>query len=214
MSLLNIVKRSVARPTLPILLLPLLMVLSPGCETFQSSSTNVSGATASSGTSEVLSPELMNVGDRVRVIITDIPSPPPAIDMQIPDSGNLVLHLNQEFLFAGRKKTELEREIQQHYRSKGFYNNVVVNIEVLPRPVNVGGQVRNPGTLQHHSQMTLTRAIDGVGGLTDFANKRNITVTRLNGKKEQVNYNRALRDPSADIKILPGDQIFVRRTVW
>ncbi len=187
------------------------LVFNLGCESLNTGTTNTPRPSVDEGNP---SSDRLNKGDRIRIMISDIPSPPPMIDMQIPESGKLVLHLNQEFQFAGKNRNELEREIRSHYIQKGYYNNIIVNIEVLARPVTVGGQVRTPGVLQYHSQMTVLRAIDGSGGFTDFANRRKVMVTRLSGEKFTVNCIRALEDPSLDLRIFPGDQIHVKKSVW
>lgn len=186
-----------------------LMALATGCESMRPG-----GGGASLTGDDVESADRLNVGDRVRVMITDIPSPPPVIEQLIPESGKLLLHLNQEFQFAGRRRNELEREIQKHYIDKQYYHRIVVNIEVMPRPVTVGGEVRSPGVLQYHGQMTVTKAIDGAGGFTEYAAKRRVRITRLNGQQLTVNCVRALRNPSSDLRIYPGDKVHVDRSIW
>jgi protein involved in polysaccharide export with SLBB domain len=186
-----------------------LLAMGSGCGTVGTRNVSSGGGAADDETADRL-----NVGDRVRVVISDIPVPPPVIEQMIPESGKLVLHLDQEFDFAGKKRNELEREIQRHYIDKKFYNRVVVNIEVLARPVTVGGEVRIPGVLQYHSQMTVTKAIDGAGGFTEFANRRKVRVTRLSGKQETVNCVAAIRNPNADLWVYPGDKITVERSIW
>lgn len=187
-----------------------LLLANLGCETLNPGG----GAAGAAQSASDYTSDILNVGDKVRVIISDIPSPPTPIDQAIPDNGKLVLHLNKEFQFAGKKRDLLEKEIRQLYIDQGLYNNIVVNIEVLPRPVTVGGEVRTPGTLQHHTQMTLTRAIYGAGGFAEFADKKRVVVTRLDGRQVTVNCVKALRNPASDIKIFPGDQIHVPRGIF
>ncbi len=157
--------------------------------------------------------DTLNVGDKVRVIFSDTSQPIPLIEQQIPDSGKLTLHLNQVFDFAGQRRDVLERAIQEHYINKGFYKTIVVTIEVPPRPISVGGEVRAPGNYTHQGQMTVLKAIDAAGGFTEYADRRKVRVTRLGTAKQiLVNCKSALENPSQDIPVYPGDKIYVRRS--
>jgi protein involved in polysaccharide export with SLBB domain len=57
----------------------------------------------------------------------------------------------------------------------------------------------------------LRTAIENVGGLDDFGNKKGVRLIR-DGKIIQVyNLKDLEKDPSKDPKLLPGDQVFVRK---
>jgi hypothetical protein len=79
-----------------------------GCETIeQAPKPNASGvADTSEGDNDT-----MRAGDRVRVILYDIPTPPPAVEQVIPENGILSLHMNVEYKFAGKKRADAEKEI-------------------------------------------------------------------------------------------------------
>jgi len=56
------------------------------------------------------------------------------------------------------------------------------------------------------------KAISVAGGFTEFANKTNVEVTRINGEKPIiVDCKKALRIHKLDIPIYPGDHVFVRK---
>jgi len=157
--------------------------------------------------------DLLNVGDKVRVIF-DIPSsatPPPATEMQIPENGWLTLHLAHKFNFKGQRRNVLEQEIRDFYIDKGLYRIINVTIEVLPRPISVGGEVRVPRDYTHQGQLTVLKAIDMAGGFTEFANRRKVKIIR-GGKTIVVNCKKAIDDPGKyDVPIFPGDSINVPR---
>ncbi len=160
-----------------------------------------------------LSNDILNVGDKVRVVF-DIPAtatPPATTEMQIPENGDLTLHLGHKFNFKGKRRDVLEQEIRDFYIDKGLYRIINVTIEVLPRPITVGGEVRNPNTFAHQGQMTVLKAIDTAGGFTEFANRRKVIIIR-GGKTITVNCKKAIDDPAKyDVSVFPGDSINVKR---
>jgi len=164
----------------------------------------------------VKSIDILNVGDKVRVVF-DIPATatlPATTEMQIPENGELTLHLGHKFNFKGKRRNVLEQEIRDFYIDKGLYRIINVTIEVLPRPITVGGEVRNPNTFPHQGQMTVLKAIDTAGGFTEFANRRQVKIIR-EGKTIVVNCKKAVDDPAKyDVSIFPGDSINVKRGIW
>lgn len=160
-----------------------------------------------------LTDEYLNVGDRVKIIYSDIPNVVAPTEQQIPTNRKIVLHLNLEVEFVGKTKTELEREIRDLYINKGYYKNINIAIEVPLRPISIGGEVRAPSTYAHQANLTLTKAINMAGGFTEYAYRKKIHVFRSDGTKFDVDYRRAVKDPAADKPIYPGDRIHVDRSV-
>jgi len=74
------------------------------------------------------------------------------------------------------------------------------------------GEVRAPGPKTYLGITTVTKAIGAAGGLTDFASKRRIYLTRANGTKLKINYKKAIADPKADPQVFPGDAVNVERS--
>lgn len=175
-----------------------------------------SGRSLAEEKAAVKSNDILNVGDKIRVVF-DIPAtatPPATTEMQIPENGELTLHLGHKFNFKGKRRNVLEQEIRDFYIDKGLYRIINVTIEVLPRPITVGGEVRNPNTFPHQGQMTVLKAIDTAGGFTEFANRRKVKIIR-EGKTIVVNCKKAVDDPAKyDVSIFPGDSINVKRGFW
>ncbi|KAB2675253.1 MAG: hypothetical protein DVB31_00795 [Verrucomicrobia bacterium] len=159
------------------------------------------------------SSDTLNVGDRVRVVFSDIPTVVPPLEMQIPDGGELTLHLGHRFMFKGKRRDVLEQEIRDFYIDKGLYRIINVTIEVPPRQISVGGEVRSPGNYPHSGQLTVLKAIDMAGGFTEFSNRRKVKIIR-DGKSIIVNCNKAVDDPEKyDKPIFPGDKVQVTRSI-
>ena len=155
--------------------------------------------------------DVLNVGDRVKVVYIDVQVSP--AELQIPESGELTLHLGHKFMFKGKRRDTLEQEIRNYYIDNGLYRNIGVTIEVPARPLSVGGEVRSPGNYPHTGPLTVLKAIDMAGGFTEYAKKRGVQILR-NGKTLTVNCIKALKDPAKyDMPVYPGDKINVPRSI-
>ncbi len=160
--------------------------------------------------------DVLRMGDSISVIYSDIPSPPAASTQQIREDGKITLHLNYTVVAAGKTRGDLEREIRDLYviREK-VYRDITIAIQTATRFVSVGGEVRTPGALPHNGDLTVLKVINAAGGFTDFAKKTSVVVTRASDKSQiTVNCNRALKDPSRDLPVFPGDVVFVKKSIW
>ena len=163
------------------------------------------------GATNILSSDILNVGDKVRVAFGDITDPPAPLDTQIPESGMVTLHLGHKFRFAGERRDQLETKIRDYYLTNGLYRVITVSIEVPARPITVGGEVRLPNNYPHPGKLTILKAIDLAGGFNDFADRRKVRIIR-SGKPIIVNCKKALDDPAKhDVEVFPGDKIQVDR---
>ena len=186
----------------------LLCSLGAGCATAEGSA-----AAAAADKKATLNEEYLNVGDKVKIIYSDIPNTVAPTDQQIPANHKIVLHLNLEVDFVGKTKTELEKEIRDLYINKGYYKNINIAIEVPTRPISIGGEVKAPSTYAHQANLTVTKAINMAGGFTEYALRKRIHVFRADGTKFDVDYRKAVKDPAADKPIYPGDRIHVDRSI-
>ena len=155
---------------------------------------------------------ILNVGEPITVMFSDVVTPILPIDQMIKDDGTITLIHNQKFQAAGKTVGELEADIHERYVPR-YYVNLTANVKTENRFYTVGGEVKNPNRQAYVSRMNLTGAIDTAGGFTDFANKKKILVTRSNGKHFTANYNKALEDPQENVEIYPGDSIVVKKRI-
>jgi protein involved in polysaccharide export with SLBB domain len=78
----------------------------------------------------------------------------------------------------------------------------------------VRGEVKSPGRQIYVGQITVTKAITSAGDFDDFSNKRNVILTRANGKRFVINCDKILNGDAPDPGVYPGDQIDVQRRMF
>jgi len=155
------------------------------------------------------------VGDKVFVIITDIPVNYGPLEQTIREDGTITLPLSIQVKAAGKKAGDLATEIHDLYVPK-YYLRATVTVKPEERVFYVGGQVRQPNRYVYAGEMTLLRAIKVAGDFTDYAKKTKVMVTRAKGGKPLiVNCKKAINNPKYDVPIYPGDRIEVpQRVIW
>ncbi len=170
-------------------------------------------ATAKVSTANVLGSEILKPGDRIRIVYNDISSQVKVepVEFQIPDDGKLILHMGLSFNFAGQHRTKMEREIERAYIDQGLYKRITISIERVGLSVSVGGEVKTAGNVMYVGGMTVVKAVNSAGGCTDFASKGRVQITRSNGTTVKVDLRSAIKDPSKDVEVYPGDQVYVPR---
>jgi polysaccharide export outer membrane protein len=96
---------------------------------------------------------------------------------------------------------------------KQMYKRLSVNVQVLGRTVSVGGEVRATGSFPFEGGMTVLKAVNRAGGFTEYANRREVRVTRINGQQITVDCKAAMKKPELDLPLYPGDRIEVVRSI-
>ena len=177
------------------------------------SSTNAVGGTDGSGLSDGGSTEIIHVGDSLVVTFSDLPTTIPAFEVRVNDEGTITLILNQKFTAAGKTRAQLENEIRERYVPR-FYVRMTVTIKPQERMFYVDGEVHQPGPKMYIQPMTVLKAIASAGDFTDYAQKRRVVLTRLNGKKQTINCNKLREHPQLDLPVYPGDTIHVPRRIF
>ncbi len=91
----------------------------------------------------------------------------------------------------------------------------VIVKEIRSRKVYVIGEVSRPGTFQLGNDMTVLQALGEAGGFIEGADKGDVVILRSEGGKEhrfKFNYNDVVKgkNPTQNIRLLPGDTIIVR----
>ena len=89
------------------------------------------------------STDILNVGERIVVILSDIPNGPPPQEVVISEDGKITLHLDKTFSAAGKTRSQLEKEIKEYY-VPNFYTRMTVTVKQEERFVYVGGFVKSP----------------------------------------------------------------------
>jgi protein involved in polysaccharide export with SLBB domain len=153
----------------------------------------------------------LSVGDLVMIAFSDVERPPQKVEVNISDSGVITLPYNVHVKAAGKTTTELEKDIRDAYVPK-LYVTLTVTVRTDMRVYYVDGEVKVARAWPYVGETTVLRAIANAGGFTDFANKKNIELRRLNGERVVINYYKALKDPKLDMPVYPNDHIIVNKT--
>ncbi len=192
-----------------------LVFLLAGCQWGKSTPPSTGSKPGPDATSvePTLGADVLRPGDRIRVVYNDIPDRVEPAELQVPEGdGTLTLYLGVEAKFAGKKVPQLEREIANAYvEEKKLFRRITINIERLGQTVSVGGEVREAGNVPWVAGMTVTSAINAAKGMTDYAAKGRVVLTRSTKAVLKVNVNEAQEDPALDLKVYPGDKIEVPR---
>ncbi len=114
---------------------------------------------------------------------------------------------------VGKTAGELQTEIHDLYVPK-YYVRLTVTVSSPQRVFYVGGEVKQPGRQLYIGETTVTKAIQSAGDFTDFANQKKVKLIRHNGEVITVNCVKALKDPTLDPPVYPGDQIQVPRRIF
>ena len=160
-------------------------------------------------------PEVFRVGDSLTITFMDTPNVIPSFEGRIKEDGTITLTFNQSFKADGMTRGDLEKEIRARYVPDYFKQmTVTVKQQESTRWYYLNGEVRSPARQIYNSRITVLKAIASSGGFTDFANKKKVKLTRVDGRTQTVNCVKALDNPRLDPEVYPGDTIHVPRRLW
>jgi polysaccharide export outer membrane protein len=127
--------------------------------------------------------------------------------------GKISLPLLDDIQAAGLTPLQLKDELTK--KLTGFVDNPTVTVTVKEANsyrVFISGEVKQPGIVRIRSEVTLVKLIIMVGGFTEWANKRKISIiTKENGKEKRItaNYNKIIDGDIPDIIIKPEDTVII-----
>ena len=156
---------------------------------------------------------LVHIGDALDVSFADTVNGVPPIADTVKEDGSITLIYNQKFQAAGKTIGALQTEIRDRYVPQ-YFKYLTVSIKTQDRFYSVGGEVRQPSRQVYTGAMTVLRAINTVGGFTEFASKTKVQVIRASGEKFTENCRKALSHPELDREVFPGDIINVPKRLW
>jgi protein involved in polysaccharide export with SLBB domain len=165
---------------------------------------------AARSTSDTL--DTLHVGDTITIEFSDMPVMTPPREERIKEDGTITLLEGKTFTAAGKTRGQLDKEIHDWYVPR-FYLKMTVSVSQKTQTqfYYVRGEVRRPDRQIYISRITVLKAIASANDFTDFARKTAVVLTRANGQKIKINCRKALKNPSLDLEVLPGDDIFVPR---
>jgi polysaccharide export outer membrane protein len=158
--------------------------------------------------------ELFRVGDTVIITYAGMDPVIPMHQDIIKDDGTISPPEIRAVVAAGKTASEVQAELLKEY--KKIYTKPSVTVVPAQRFYYVLGDVMHPGPQQYLGETDVIKAIAAAGGLTEYAKKGDIQITRAGSKKViHIDYKKALQsDPKHRLPIYPGDSIFVDRTIW
>jgi protein involved in polysaccharide export with SLBB domain len=159
--------------------------------------------------------DVIRIGDTLNVArVVSGDTAPVEKSMLVGSDGSVNLDLLGPTKAAGISFNEFEKQVQKAYIDKGYFR-APLTIIVKPgeRFYSVGGEVNAKGRQLYIGQTTVLRAIASCGDFTEFADRRNVQITRADGRREVMDCKKALRDPKYDRPICPGDHINVPRSL-
>ena len=136
-------------------------------------------------------------------------------DVTVRPDGKITLPLIGDLQAAGLTTVALKAAIEKAASKLQQEPSVTVVVrQINSRKVFITGQVANAGTFPLTGPRTVMQLISLAGGLTEYADKKNITIIRLEHGKQQVfkfNYNDVARGKSLaqNIVLKPGDTVVV-----
>jgi polysaccharide biosynthesis/export protein len=153
-----------------------------------------------------------HVGDMVTVTAVPPNGDPTLVPNhmeRVGEDGKINLLYIGPITAAGKTPAELQEEIRTNYVPK-YYKELNVTVHGEARYFYVYGEVRQASKYEYAGSMTVVRAISVAGGFTDFAKRTKVQLTH-NGKIQNINVDKAIKDPSLDLPVFPGDTVYVPR---
>lgn len=158
--------------------------------------------------------ELLRSGDVLKISFRGPTQPIPEVVDRIPESGIITLPHNVSVTAVGKTRVELQEIIRTNYVPR-VYQQLTVTIAPEERYFYVTGEVQKPDRHPYRGKLTVRDAIAAAGDFREFADKKEITVTRTDGTVLRVHYPKAVTNPALyDIRILPGDKLHVPRRYY
>lgn len=161
---------------------------------------------------------VLRAGDQVEIRLGGVP--PEEISQvsamyTVDGSGFVNLPHIGKVKAAGVTQGDLQNSIEGAYRTQQIYTNpsITINVANQARFVNVGGDVKAPQRVPYTADMTLQSAVMACGGFTEYANQKQVQLMQ-DGKQTIHNFNDIRKNPSKDVPLKPGDNIWVPQSFW
>ncbi|MDR0901284.1 MAG: polysaccharide export protein [Opitutaceae bacterium] len=154
----------------------------------------------------------LRAGDTLVITLQGVPDPS-SNQVQIDDQGLISLPYIGVVKSSGMTTANLSQQIRDTYVSKKIYTAVDVSVSVTERYVYVGGEVGRPGRVIWTSDLTVAKAVQAAGGFSLYARERGVNLVR-DGQSYLIDAQLALRKPSEDPLLMPGDALQVPKSAF
>ncbi len=129
--------------------------------------------------------------------------------------GYISLPLIHEVKVSGMTTGQIQETIARKLQTYLTNPQVTVTVtEIRSKRAFITGEVARPGGYSLNTETTVLQLIAQAGGLTAFAQRKNITILRLeNGKQQRLpfHYKEVVsgKNPEENITLRPGDTVVV-----
>lgn len=201
------IRWSILRAVLPVLLACLAAFVASGCATKYPPAPQLA---ASADYNYLIGP-----GDMVQIVVWRNPELSTSVPVR-PD-GKIATALVEDLVAQGKDSTTLARDIEKalsKYIRDPVVTVVVTNfVGPYSEQVRVVGEATKPQALPYKQKMTLLDVMIAVGGMTDFADGNNASILRTSEGNRQygVRIKDLLKrgDVSANVEMKPGDVLII-----
>jgi len=132
----------------------------------------------------------------------------------VDDDGMVNLAYIDKVKIVGMDCSAAQRLIENRYKEAKIFTNPTITVTVTAqRFVNITGEIKGGGRVAYLPDMTLMTGIAAAGGFTDFADKKRVKFVR-EGRVVVIDTTKISKDPSKDVRVLPGDQIYVPQSTF
>ncbi|MGA3265271.1 MAG: polysaccharide biosynthesis/export family protein [Verrucomicrobiota bacterium] len=157
----------------------------------------------------------LHMGDTVIVTLAGIPgqdTTPPHQEV-VSEEGLITMPDIGPVKAAGKTASQLQNDIHDLYVPR-YYTHLTVTVNIGERVYYVSGEVKNPSRYVYAGETTVSGAIATAGDFSEFANHKNVVLTRANKQIIKVNVDRVRSGKAEDPAVYPGDSIYVHRRIW
>lgn len=142
----------------------------------------------------------LGTGDKLKVTVFG--EDDASAEYEIDATGAISVRLLGRIVVKGMTVSEVERRLVDEYRSRGFFRNPRISIELINlRPFFILGEVEKRGSYPYINGLTVAQAVAIAGGYTYRASRSRITIQRAGAAKEEP--------VSEDAPVYPGDIVRV-----
>lgn len=141
----------------------------------------------------------LGVGDKIKIVVFE--EPDMSFDVTVDGAGVFTFPYLDEIVIKDKTTSELENELVRGLKGRVLVNpNVAVSV-IEYRSFSIGGEVENPGNYPFEPSLTLRKAINLAGGVTEWSNGKRFTIDReLTVESESL---------SLDSYVYPGDVVTI-----
>ncbi len=141
----------------------------------------------------------LGIGDTINILVFE--EPDMSFDVTVGNNGVFTYPYLGEIVVKGKTTAELERLLMKGLKGRVLVNPNIAVAVVTYRPFSIGGEVKNPGNYPYEPSLTIQKAINLAGGVTEWSNGKRFTIER----EKPIENDRS----SVDAPVYPGDVVTI-----